>query len=233
MDKDKETDFDDTFGAEEDDFGSDTASRARNRTVMLTPEITGEVRARLAKDMGSKSIGDFLSPAGTPPPIVAPEVPHAPSKPAAPVQAPITSSFQPASRPVAPQRSPEEVYSLWDAPSPVIGFLVCYEPDVNGVFVELRTGRLIVTSEPPSSGNSLIIQDESVSPMHAIMRISASGEIQVLDQLSEFGTKILHAGSKNEEELSGEKSSLSHGDIIAFGEKRFHVCLVSRGGVGK
>ena len=35
----------------EENFGGESATRARNRTVMLTPEITGQVRARLAKEL--------------------------------------------------------------------------------------------------------------------------------------------------------------------------------------
>jgi len=64
--------------------------------------------------------------------------------------------------------------------------------------------------------------------MHAIVRICEGGEIQVLDQLSEYGTKIMKADSGEEEELSGDKGSIGHGDMILFGKRKFHVCLVSR-----
>jgi hypothetical protein len=52
--------------------------------------------------------------------------------------------------------------------------------------------------------------------------------LQVLDQLSENGTKIKHFGNDSWEELSGDKGTLEHGDIIVFGERKFHVCLVAK-----
>ena len=63
--------------------------------------------------------------------------------------------------------------------------------------------------------------------MHAILRIDASGVVQVLDQLSEYGTKIKRFGSQEEEQISGEKSTIEHGDIIKFGDRTFHVCILA------
>jgi hypothetical protein len=63
--------------------------------------------------------------------------------------------------------------------------------------------------------------------MHAILRITAAGEIQILDQLSEFGTRIRRFGSNEEEQLSGDKSSLEHGDVVKFGDRSFHLCVVA------
>ena len=115
---------------------------------------------------------------------------------------------------------------VWGKQSPIVGFLVSYDSNPNGSVFELRSGRMIVTSEAPGTGNFLVIQDESVSPMHAIMRISAGGEVQVLDQLSEFGTRIKRFGADDEEELSGDKSTVEHGDTLKFGNRSFHVCIV-------
>jgi hypothetical protein len=109
----------------------------------------------------------------------------------------------------------------------LVGFLVSFETDPRGMFVELREGRMIVTCESVGAAPCLVIEDSSVSPMHAIMRISSGEPIYILDQLSEFGTRIIHAESGEEESLSGEKGAARHGDIVVFGEKKFHVCLVS------
>jgi hypothetical protein len=68
--------------------------------------------------------------------------------------------------------------------------------------------------------------------MHAILRITPAGEIQILDQLSEFGTHIRRFGSMEEEQLSGDKSSLDHGDIVKFGNRTFHICIVALEGRG-
>ena len=108
-----------------------------------------------------------------------------------------------------------------------MGFLVSFDSNPNGDIYELRSGRLIVTSEPAAGGSYIVVADESVSPMHAILRISASGEVQVLDQLSEFGTHIKRFGAEEEEHISGEKSTIEHGDVIKFGNCTFHVCILA------
>lgn len=119
----------------------------------------------------------------------------------------------------------DEVF--WKSDSPLVGFFVSYDHDPRGAYVELRTGRLIVSSQREESGSCFVISDPSVSPMHAIMRV-ASNSVQVLDQLSEAGTRVKRGGSQEEIFLSGEKSTLSHGDIVFFGERKFYVLLVVR-----
>jgi len=119
----------------------------------------------------------------------------------------------------------EEIF--WKSPSPLVGFLVSYDHNPMGTYVELHAGRLVVSRNKEESGSCLVIRDESVSPMHAIMRVSGSGVVQVLDQLSESGTRVRHSGQRDEEFLSGDKTTLSHGDIVFFGERKFYVLLVS------
>lgn len=109
----------------------------------------------------------------------------------------------------------------------LVGFLVSFDQECSGDFFELRTGRLVVTCEPIAGGGSLVIDHPSVSPMHAVIRIEMGRPLQILDQLSEYGTRILRARTGREESLSGERSTLNHGDVVIFGERRYHVCLVS------
>jgi len=118
---------------------------------------------------------------------------------------------------------------FWKNESPLVGFLVTYDHDPKGSYVELRQGRLIVSNQREDSGSCLVVAGESVSPMHAIMRVAPGGVLQVLDQLSETGTRVRHLGQVEEEFLSGEKSALSHGDIVFFGDRKFHVLLVLGG----
>lgn len=120
------------------------------------------------------------------------------------------------------EREHMEIHKL----SKLVGFLVSYESDKFGRYVELREGRLLVSSEGRASDNCLVIDDLSVSPMHAIMRISANGTIMILDQLSEHGTRIKRCASGKEESLLGDKSSLEHGDVVIFGECAYHVCIL-------
>ena len=111
--------------------------------------------------------------------------------------------------------------------SPVVGFLVSFDQDTSGEVFELRQGRWIVSSEPTGGGNYIIVVDDSVSPLHAILRVTESGDIQVLDQLSEHGTRISRVNG-DQEELTGSLSEIHHGDIVSFGERTFTVCLIAR-----
>jgi hypothetical protein len=108
---------------------------------------------------------------------------------------------------------------------------VSYDNDPLGSFVELRKGRLLITSEGDVSGNCLIVNHDTVSPMHAIMRIVDGSSVQILDQLSEHGTHIVRGGTGQDAGetvlLSGDKASLRNGDILSFGDRKFHVCLVT------
>ena len=92
----------------------------------------------------------------------------------------------------------------------------------------MRQGRLIVSSQAPGPGNYLILNDESVSPMHAIIRIAPGEELQILDQLSESGTKVKRQGSGEVESLSGEKTTAGHGDTVSFGNRNFVICLIPK-----
>ena len=237
-------------GPKEGEFMSDaSSSRARNRTVMLTPEITGQVRARLAQELdpnqtpaGASSSGGFETPAsrafsmsgalsGTSAPLVEPRSSGATIVPRADASradsAPREQYVAPAPESRTPQVSGNRGIS-WSKETPVVGFLVSYDATPNGDIFVLRSGRLMVTSEGGTTDNCLLIQDESVSPMHAVMRIGGDGEIQVLDQLSEFGTSIKRSGADVEERLSGDKGVVHHGDRIKFGNRAFSVCLVAR-----
>lgn len=242
MDKDKNRDLGEELALDELSNQEKQASRARNRTVMLTPEMTGEVRARLAEEAGAAPVPPAKNGAGipsrTPPqpafgnsyggsapqPDIGEEGFVRPQTfvPPAPRAAPRSAGTPPASH-SAPPSSGEQV--IWTKEGKVVGFLVSYDSNENGEVFELRKGRLIVTSEMSSGGNFLVIRDESVSPMHAIIRIGGSGDVQVLDQLSEFGTTII-AASGTERKLSGDKSEIAHGDVVIFGNRSFHVCMV-------
>lgn len=208
-----------------------TTTRARNRTVMLTPDITGEVRARLAKEMEPSSVsgsGGFSAPSSG-----GYATPGAASRDAEQTRGGGFSvpTGVPAVAPVAVNGAHGMNLTgvVWRKRSPIVGFLVSYDKEPNGEVFDLRSGRLIVTCEPAANSDYLLIQDGGVSPLHAILRISATGEIQVLDQLSEHGTRVTKFGAETTDELSGDKAALEHGDTIQFGERTFYVCIVTRG----
>jgi len=247
MDSDKNLDFENAEEPKENEMASEGAPRARNRTVLLTPEITNQVRARLAQQ-GEQSAtptealgynleensgyGSGFVPVGQRRTVT--EAPHSQTPRfsqvmAAPV-ATAEATAQAAHFYSAPNRTGElsKDAVVWAKLTPVVGCLVSFDVDANGELFVLRSGRLIVTSQQPPGGSYLLLQDESVSVMHAILRVSEVGEIQVLDQLSEFGSAIKRFGTDDEVRLSGDKCSLEHGDVIRFGSRSFHVCILAR-----
>lgn len=219
--------------SEKTEYGSEAGSRARNRTVMLTPEITGQVRARLAQEaehQAQPAIGIPMPPAS-----VGPgggfETPRQGSPVSRRLPDPVPGFHH--TPPVAhtaahAQAAPQKDGIVWGKETKVVGFFVSYDGNPHGEVYLLRAGRVMVTSRPQGETNALVINDESVSPMHAIVRIGERGDIQVLDQLSEFGTKIRRSGSGEEEHLSGDKADVTHGDVIKFGSRSFYVCIVPR-----
>lgn len=292
------------------DSGNRTAPRARNRTVMLTPDITGEVRERLRLDLaggegsGAEQDESHEGPAGF---EAAPSgsflgVNQRPSSPFGQAfrEEESTSSAAPSSTdsgseqvqrgsfggqfggyqdiressassapspdhgshegghqpnssswitpsakestPVTPEpeqqvhvsaaapRQAQQVSTSgdqmnWSERGKVLGFLVSYDEDEKGSYFPLQAGRMIITSEANGTGDHFLVADKSVSPMHAIIRVSGDGKIQVLDQLSENGTRIQRE-HEEDLELSGDKGELRQGDIVSFGERKYHVCLV-------
>jgi len=223
---------------------NDGTNRARNRTVMLTPEVTGQVRALLNQDRPSDSPpardsqqGDGFAPvsgSGSLNPmtgLITRDGPREQSKPTSggftlqtetkqsvPTGAPIDHGVVQSAR-------QQSVGLATDKLTRIVGFLVSYDKNPTGEVLDLRFGRWIVSSDKTSDGNFLIIKDESVSPLHAIVKITEEGEIQVLDQLSEHGTSIRHKDG-DEEKLSGSMGTIDHGDKVTFGSREFHVCLI-------
>jgi hypothetical protein len=198
----------------DDKKSDDAAHRARNRTVMLTPDITGEVRNRLAKDIASASSDGFVQPGKAP--TSTPSIPLAHS-PSATYQEKNTHS-----------QVVQKVHKDIDNQSPLTGFLVSFDNGPSGEYFELRVGRRVITNDSSAQGQTIVIEHDTVSPMHAILRVAPNGSLQVLDQLSEHGTTIKRSGTEEEISLSGEKASLENGDIIKFGERKFIVCLISK-----
>ena len=260
------------------------APRARNRTVMLTPEMTGQLRSRMVRDALQREVDEgvqqheemqipetshsqqrsspitqhsFASTEGASGGFLRPKEAETKSSWSHPQQIEDRLEASAQHTPAAPRYSspsysssilqdppmfntaqgllqeqneetePKDVVS-YSKKSPIIGFLVAYDHDENGEVYELRAGRLMITSEQIAHGDYLLLHDETVSPMHAILRITAAGEMQLLDQLSEHGTKIKKLGVEEEEELSGDRCTVGHGDILTFGKRVFHVSMVVR-----
>lgn len=108
------------------------------------------------------------------------------------------------------------------------GFLISFDKDEFGEIYELREGRSIVSSNPSNQGVVITIVDESISTPHAVFRIGKEGQVLILDQLSENGTGVIKSGLDNEIEALGSPVELRHGDIIRFGARYFVFCAVPK-----
>jgi hypothetical protein len=276
---------------------SQGASRARNRTVMLTPEMTGQVRALLYQDPSEEPqasedsrrdpINQLLPPVDWSRPDRAPAsapVPEAPREAVAqseqhddygrdlsppidrdrsergsstgkidtaPVQEALSAQPEqrrsptlggpgggfsvnsanarpasPASAPIGSRRFGMDPRKAAAPTSRIVGFLVSFDKEKNGEVHEIRAGRWLVTSRPTDQGEYLLIDDPSISPLHAIIRATKDGKIEVLDQLSEFGTEVVRTATHEAIDAAGVRVSVSHGDVVRFGERAFVLCTV-------
>jgi hypothetical protein len=112
------------------------------------------------------------------------------------------------------------------AKSKIIGFFISFDKSENGEVYEIRSGRYMLSSRSAGQEDYIIIQDESISALHAIVRATDDGKIQILDQLSEFGTGVTPLGKATEDDVSGSMVSVKHGDSVRFGKRKFIVCCV-------
>ncbi len=284
------------------------ASRARNRTVMLTPEMTGQVRALLYQDQGESPgagggggggdegrrdpINELLPPMdwsrpdrqgvpglggdmgretgmaaddfgrdlmhhaeterdsrggstgkidtapvhealaqhAAPEPMRRPQAQAPAAGPGFSVNAAASSRSQPSSTSVGARRFGGDPRQRVAPMTRIVGFFISFDREKNGEVHEIRAGRWLVTSRPTDQGEYLLIEDPSVSPLHAIVRATKDGKIEVLDQLSEFGTTVIKSATGDEVDAAGVRVSVGHGDIVRFGERAFVICTVPKVG---
>ncbi|HMO17036.1 MAG TPA: FHA domain-containing protein [Oligoflexia bacterium] len=110
----------------------------------------------------------------------------------------------------------------------IVGFLISFDNEDDGEITELRVGRWIVTSREIGSDSDLVIQDESISPSHAVLKVGNDGSVMILDQLSEFGTGVIKQESEYEQDASSGMVSLDHGDMVRLGRRYFVYCGVPK-----
>ena len=132
-------------------------------------------------------------------------------------------------QPAGGEQMPEHVWHrLFGAKSgaKLVALLLSYDKVAEGEIFEVRSGRFLLTSKGNENGAYLLVDDESVSPLHAIMKVQESGEVQVIDQLSEHGTAVTRAGASEEEEISDHRVELEHGDSLRLGMRNFTVVKI-------
>jgi FHA domain len=224
------------------------ASRARNQTVVLTPELTGQVRAMLGDEDGTRhadplrglaspvqwdsankggveirgeSDDGFVKPrraersTGK---ISRNEVVEATKAVQSSVSAPVPSR--------EPVQTQNQAVKRPVGKTKIVAFLISFDDVPQGEVYEIRVGRWLLTSRPTGHEDYILVEDETISPLHAIVRATEEGKIQVLDQLSEHGTSVTKVGTGKEEEITGAMTTLEHGDKVRFGKRHFVVCSV-------
>ena len=263
----------------------DSASRARNKTVMLTSDVTGQLRSLLNQTEGAEeatpdanapdpisslitnpsvqtdqswespkgssggvSMASAITGAGNDSPAdrrqptrvmtrdTLPQMPQAPVQPITPAPQMPQAPVQPQQSQQAPQRvaSPQSSAQITvnkpvkgnSRRSRIVGFLVSFDNSNNGEIFEVSAGRWLLTSRPTGQEDFILVQDPSISALHAIIRATEDGKIQVLDQLSEHGTGITVQGTKEEKDVSGSMVTVGHGDKVRFGKRNFTVCII-------
>lgn len=100
------------------------------------------------------------------------------------------------------------------------GWLVMLED--GGQSVELRTGKLLLTSSHIRDQNELVIEDPSVSVPHAMLHVGDS-KIRVFDLVSEYGTSVERNGRL---EKVDNFADLNDRDYLILGNVRLLVVLI-------
>jgi len=105
----------------------------------------------------------------------------------------------------------------------LIGWFVTYGDNKKGEAIEIRSGRFFISSGKVRE-DDMIVNHDSISTPHCLVKSGADG-IQIQDLMSEAGTFVSKAGSKDYLQLL-ESAKLAHGDSVKFGEYEVLVCLV-------
>lgn len=166
-------------------------------------------------------------PSGAPPAASAPH-PTTASNPPAPASSPQgrgkTMVVSPdAVRPKGEQADPFKSLSDWvpnTGDAPLVGFLVSFTTDPNGLFWPLRFGR---TSIGSAKDNDICLNFPDVSGVHAMLNIRSNKEtakIWISDNNSMNGTAI------NGEDIFNERPDVNAGDVIQIGGIEMRLVLV-------
>ena len=111
----------------------------------------------------------------------------------------------------------------------LVGWLVSYGLDENGLAHELRSGRSLISSNNETNDRCTIeVSEASIASPHAALGSIDNHRLVVKDIFSQSGTYVRRANSKNEE-IVQDATPLSHGDWIRFGDSiRFQICLIGK-----
>lgn len=98
----------------------------------------------------------------------------------------------------------------------LIGWVVTFDGDANGLSFPLREGRNVIGRD---SGSDILLSDARVSGKHACIQ-HRSGRTWVYDENSNNGTFL------NDEDIFQERPALNDGDVLRVGGVTFLVKLI-------
>ncbi len=157
-----------------------------------------------------------------------------------PNQAPQKQNFQPKvdapqrqAPPPQPERRQEAPRAAAPAPAPtnkvvihegdLVGWLVDYR-DPRGLGVEIRESQFFVSRERLKPSD-MILDDESISTPHAMVRITRQNGVEIQDLMSESGIRVRRRDSTSWQTVE-ERVKLQHGDRVQFGNIEYLIVLV-------
>jgi hypothetical protein len=126
-------------------------------------------------------------------------------------------------RPKGEQADPSKSLADWvpnTGEAPLVGFLVSFTTDPNGIFWPLRFGRTTIGS---GSDNDICLNFPDVSGVHAMLNIRSNkktSKIWISDNNSMNGTAI------NDEDIFNERPDVKAGDLIQIGGIEMRLVLV-------
>jgi pSer/pThr/pTyr-binding forkhead associated (FHA) protein len=105
----------------------------------------------------------------------------------------------------------------------LVGWLVDYK-DPRGMGIEIRESQFFVSRERLKASD-MVLEDESISTPHALVRITRQNGVEVQDLMSESGIRIRRRDSNSWQTLE-ERVKLQHGDRVQFGKVEYLIVLV-------
>ncbi len=105
----------------------------------------------------------------------------------------------------------------------LVGWLVDYR-DPRGLGVEIRESQFFISRERLKPSD-MILDDESISTPHAMVRITRQNGVEIQDLMSESGIRVRRRDSNSWQTVE-ERVKLQHGDRVQFGSIEYLIVLV-------
>lgn len=106
----------------------------------------------------------------------------------------------------------------------LVAWFVYYQEDANGVATEIREGRFFLGSSRLKD-NDIVVQHESISTPHCLIKADPQKGVFVQDLMSENGTFVKRADSDDWTPVPVPEQ-LNHGDWLKLGEYEVMVCII-------